>query len=191
MQMFSDIYDDAQWLISLVENLLSVTRIEEGRLNFHKTTELMDEVIEEALRHVNRKSVEHEISVEYQDELLLADMDAKLIFQVIINLVDNAIKYTPAGSKIKICAGKEAGKVVVSISDNGPGIPDDVKPRVFEMFFTGDRKIIDSRRSLGLGLPLCKAIVEVHGGELTLKDYAPHGCTFTFTLPVGEVNLDE
>ncbi len=190
-QMFTDIYDDSQWLISLVENLLSVTRIEEGRLNFHQTTELVEEVIDEAMRHVSRKKTEHRIMVEYQEEFLLAKMDAKLILQVIINLVDNAVKYTPAGSTIQIRAQKRAGMAAVSVSDNGPGIPDDWKSKVFEMFFTGEHKIIDSRRSLGLGLSLCKSIVSVHGGELTLEDNIPHGCIFTFTLPLGEVDLHE
>lgn len=191
LRIFNDIYDDSQWLISLVENLLSVTRIEEGRLNLHLSTELVEEVVEEALRHINRKSKEHEISVKYREEFLLAKMDAKLILQVIINLVDNAIKYTPAGSVIQISAQRQAGMAAVSVADNGPGIPDEYKSQVFEMFFTGDHKIIDSRRSLGLGLSLCKSIVSVHGGELTLEDNVPHGCIFTFTLPQGEVNIHE
>lgn len=191
MQMFTDIFDDSQWLISLVENLLSVTRIEEGRMNFNMSVQLMDEVIEEALRHINRKSAEHSISAEYRDELLLARMDARLIMQVIINIVDNAVKYTPVGSEIKITAAKEDGTIVVSIADNGAGIPDSNKQRVFEMFFTGDNQIADSRRSLGLGLPLCKSIIHAHGGEITLTDNSPHGCVFSFTLPSNEVNINE
>lgn len=189
--MFADIYDDSQWLISLVENLLSVTRIEEGRLNFNKTTELIEEVMDEALRHISRKRSEHHISVDYGEELLLVKIDVKLILQVIINIVDNAIKYTPSGSTIRIYAERAGDMVSVSIADDGPGIPDAMKEKVFEMFFTGENKIVDSRRSLGLGLSLCKSIIHVHGGELVLKDNMPHGCIFTFTLPSGEVNINE
>jgi len=191
IQVFTDIFDDSQWLISLVENLLSVTRIEEGRMNFNMSVQLMDEVIDEAIKHINRKGAEHNISVDCKDELLLARMDAKLIIQVIINLVDNAIKYTPAGSDIKITAENKNGYVWVSVVDNGNGIPDHMKPRVFEMFYTGDNKIADSRRSLGLGLALCKSIVNAHGGEITLTDNEPHGSVFTFTIPSGEVNINE
>lgn len=191
MQMFTDIYDDSKWLISLVENLLSVTRIEEGRLNFNMTTEVVDEVIEEALRHIDRKKIEHDITVEYGNEILLAKMDAKLILQVIINIVDNAIKYTPIDSSIHIKAERKENWVSVSIADNGAGIPSDIKSRVFEMFFTGDKKIADGRRSLGLGLALCKSIINAHGGTLVLTDNKPHGCVFTFTLPLGEVNINE
>lgn len=190
-QIFTDIYDDAQWLISLVENLLSVTRIEEGRMNFNMSVHLMDEVISEAMRHINRKRSEHKISVIYRDELLLARMDAKLIVQVIINIVENAVKYTPSGSEIIITAERGEGCISVSIADNGAGISDEMKPRVFDMFFTGNNKIADSRRSLGLGLPLCRSIINAHGGEIRLTDNTPHGAVFTFNLPSGEVNLNE
>lgn len=190
-QIYMDIFDDSEWLIGLVENLLSVTRIEEGRMNFNMSLQLMDEVIEEAIRHVNRKSAEHTILVEQNDDLLLANMDAKLIIQVVVNLVDNAIKYTPAGSEIRIITGKQGGFVSVSVADNGAGIPDKMKERVFEMFYTGDNEIADSRRSLGLGLTLCKTIINAHGGKIGLKDNVPNGSVFTFTVPSGEVNTDE
>ncbi len=191
VQVFTDIFDDSQWLISLVENLLSVTRIEEGRMNFNMSVQLMDEVIDEAMKHINRKSNNYTITVDYKDELLLARMDAKLIIQVIINLVENAIKYTPVGSEIKVTAENKNGFVSVSVADNGNGIPDNIKPRVFEMFYTGDNKIADSRRSLGLGLPLCRSIINAHGGEITLTDNEPRGCIFTFIVPSGEVNINE
>ena len=160
-------------------------------MNFNMSVQLMDEVIDEAMKHINRKGVEHNITVDCKDELLLARMDAKLIIQVIINLVDNAIKYTSAGSDIKITAEKRSGYVSVHVADTGNGISDHIKPRVFEMFYTGDNKIADSRRSLGLGLALCKSIIHAHGGEIILTDNLPHGSIFTFTIPSGEVNINE
>ena len=143
------------------------------------------------MKHINRKAAEHHISVEHKDELLLARMDARLIIQVIINLVDNAIKYTPAGSDIRITAENKGKFVSVSVADNGNGIPDAAKSRVFEMFYTGDSRIADSRRSLGLGLSLCKSIINAHGGEITLTDNEPSGSIFTFTVPSSEVNINE
>ena len=190
-QLYTDIYDDSMWLIGLVENLLAVTRIEEGRLNLNISQNLIDDVITEALHHINRKSVEHHITVENEDELLLAKMDAKLIVQVIINLVDNAIKYTPQNSHIEIRTAKHGDMAVVSVADDGEGIPDEIKPRVFDMFYSGANKIADSRRSLGLGLSLCKSIINAHGGEITVSDNQPHGTVFTFTLPIGEVKVYE
>ena len=190
-QIYTDIFEDSEWLISLVENLLSVTRIEEGRMNFNISLQLMDEVIDEAIKHINRKHTEHIITVKSNNDLLLANIDAKLIIQVIVNLVDNAIKYTPIGSEIKIAAEKKDTFVSVSVADNGPGIPDQMKTYVFDMFYTGDNKIADSRRSLGLGLALCKSIINAHGGEISLKDNDPNGSIFTFTVPSCEVNINE
>ena len=190
-QLYTDIYDDSMWLINLVENLLSVTRIEEGRLNLHISEDLVDDVITEALHHVNKKSVEHHITVRYKEDYLLAKMDAKLMVQVIINIVDNAIKYTPKGSNILIKTWKQGDKAVISIADDGDGIPDEMKARVFDMFYSVANKIADSRRSLGLGLSLCRSIVNAHGGKITVSDNTPHGTVFTVTLPAGEVEIHE
>ena len=190
-QIFTDIYDDSMWLINLVENLLAVTRIEEGRVHLNSTAELMDEVIAEALKHVDRKSKDHMIQVHSEREFILAQIDAKLIVQVIINIVDNAIKYTPEGSVIEIHTRKQGSMVEVSVSDNGPGIPDEQKPRIFDMFYSGTNKVADSRRSLGLGLSLCKSIIIAHGGTIEVTDHKPKGATFTFTLPGGEVEIHE
>ena len=190
-RIYADIYDDSLWLINLVENLLSVTRIEEGKMNLKLSTELMDEVIGEALKHIDRKSSEHHITVRNSEDFALAKMDAKLIVQVMVNIVDNAVKYTPAGSNITITTKKENGLVYVSVADDGPGIPDDLKPRVFDMFFTGANKVADSRRSLGLGLSLCKSIIAAHGGEISVEDNKPRGTVFTFTLSAGEVDIHE
>lgn len=190
-QLYTDIYDDAMWLINLVENVLSVTRLEENRLNLNMTEDLLDDVISEALRHINRQGTEHKITVENETELLFAKMDTKLIVQVVINLVDNAIKYTPKGSSITIKTRKEDGTAVVSVSDNGDGISDEMKPKVFDMFYSGTNKVADSRRSLGLGLSLCKSIVTAHGGTITVSDNRPHGAIFTFTLPAVEVQIHE
>ena len=190
-QMYSDIYDDAAWLYNLVENLLAVTRIEEGRMRLNTQPQLVEEMVSEALQHISRKKSEHTITVSHCDELLLAKCDARLIVQVIINLVDNAIKYTPAGSHIAINTKGECGCAVVSVADDGPGISDEEKERVFQMFYTGSNPIADSRRSLGLGLGLCKSIITAHGGEISVADNRPKGTIFTFTVPSGEVEVHE
>ena len=190
-QLYSDIYTDSMWLINLVENLLSVTRLEEGRLDLHVSENLLDDVIAEALRHVRVQETGHIIRVVNEDDFLLAKMDAKLMVQVIINLVDNAIKYTPPGSEIVISTRREGDMALVSVADNGPGIPKEAKAHVFDMFYCGANQIADSRRSIGLGLSLCKSIINALGGTITVGDREPHGAEFIFTLPVGEVTLHE
>lgn len=189
--ILTDVYEDSGWLISLVENLLSITRINDGRMELNMSSYLVDEVIAEALKHISHKAKEHNILTKFDDNLLLAKMDARLISQVIINLVDNAIKYTPINSDIIVATEKIGNKVRISVTDNGNGIPDDIKPKVFKMFYTGENKIADCRRSLGLGLSLCQSIVNAHESEIILCDNTPKGCNFYFELPIYEVNLNE
>ncbi len=190
-QLLTDVYDDSLWLIGLVENLLSITRISEGRMNLNLSAELADEVIAAAVNQAERRAGGHTLIVEPTEGLLLARMDAGLISQVIINLIDNAVKYTPEGSTVRISAAQSRNDIVFEIRDNGPGIPDRQKERVFEMFYTGEHSVSDCRRSLGLGLALCRSIIEAHGGKITLSDNRPHGCVFSFTLPKSEVALNE
>ena len=189
-QIYTDIYDDSEWLIGVVENLLSITRLNDGRLKFKFSDQLLDEVIAESLRHISRKHDDYKI-VSDCEELVLARMDVRLIIQVLVNLIDNAIKYTPPGTVICIQGTKTDGKAQISVKDNGPGIPDEMKPHIFQMFYTGKTTVADSHRSLGLGLALCHSIIEAHDGTLILTDHDPHGCNFTFTLPLSEVTLNE
>lgn len=189
-QIYTDIYDDSEWLIGVVENLLSITRLNDGRLKFKFTDQLLDEVITEALRHISRKHDDYKIVVDCE-ELILTRMDVRLIIQVLVNLIDNAIKYTPPGSVISIRGKKFGGKAQISVEDNGPGIPKKMRPHIFEMFYTGKTTVADSHRSLGLGLALCHSIIEAHNETLILTDHAPHGCNFIFTLPLSEVILNE
>lgn len=191
LSIYNDIYHDSMWLINLVENLLSITRLEEGRMNLNFTTELVDEVVAEAIKHVHQRERGQKITVVHKDELLLAKMDTRLIIQVIINILDNAMKYTPTDSLVTVITEKQNDKAVISIADNGAGIPDELKERVFDMFYTGAKKLADSRRSIGLGLALCKSIISVHNGEIFVKDNVPSGAIFTFTLPIGEIEINE
>lgn len=190
-KLYSDIYDDSLWLISLVENLLSVTKLEEGTMNLNMQIELADEVIAEALKHVSRKSEEHHLVFHPSEEIFLAKMDSRLIVQVIINLVNNAIEYTQKGSDIIVKSERNGNEIEISVSDNGQGISPEAKTKIFDMFYTEKNNVADSRRGMGLGLFLCKSIVETHGGTIRVKDNEPQGTVFTFTLPAEEVKLNE
>ena len=189
--MYESVYDDAGWLINLVENLLSITRMEGGSRIENMQPELLDDVFREAVSHADRKLGEHELSVRISDDLLMAYMDARLIIQVIINLLNNAVKYTTPGSHISLSAKAQGDSVLISVADDGDGICDDAKDKIFDMFYTAGKASSDARRGLGLGLALCKSIVGAHGGSINVSDNVPHGAVFTFDLKRAEVQADE
>ena len=191
MQMYSEIYEDSLWLVNLVENILSITKLENGKIKLNYTTELVDDIIDEALKHINKNKIKHSIIVKRFKDLLLVNVDVRLVIQVFINLIDNAIKYTPEGSTIIISVTKNESKVIINVIDNGPGIKDMDKNRIFEMFYIGDNIIVDGRKSLGLGLSLCKSIINAHGCEIKVSDNEPTGAIFTFDLPIKEVTIHE
>lgn len=184
------IYDDSLWLINVFENLLAVTRVENGPTELRRRSELMEEVIAEAVSRIRKTSVRKNV-VNEDDEFLILKIDARLIVQVIVNLLDNAIKYSPADTEITLSVFRKGDKVVTEVADLGNGIAEKDKSQIFEMFYTADTKIADSRRSMGLGLAVCKSIITAHGGEISVRDNKPKGTVFSFTLPAEEVTIHE
>lgn len=185
--LYASIYDDAIWLNGLVENLLTITRTENGTMKLNLQSEMVSDAIEEALRHLDRNASRRKIVTDLQDDLLMAEMDSSLIVQVLINLINNAVKYTPENAKIAIGAKAEGEMAVLWVEDEGQGIPEGDEDKVFEMFYTGIKRSADSRRGIGLGLALCRSIIQAHGGEITVENIQPHGARFRFTLPIAEV----
>ncbi|WP_460022343.1 DUF4118 domain-containing protein [Lactovum odontotermitis] len=187
------IYDDSMWLINLVENLLSITRLD-GTIDLNLSTNVIDEVVEEALEHVDRHLSLHDFKLNLSQELLTAKMDAPLMVQVLINIINNAVKYTPQGSEITLTTSRSAEKIRVEVSDNGPGVTDEEKDKIFDMFYTFysmEDAVSDAKRGLGLGLSLCKSIISAHGGEIYVRDNVPKGLVIGFTLPLMEVNFSD
>jgi len=191
LQLYRDIYSNSKWLVQMVENLLAVSRLDDGKLAIEMQPELVEDIMQEALLHVVRINNTHKISFNVEPELLLALMDARLIIQVIINIIDNALTYTPTGSEIILTAKEIGNSVHFSIMDNGPGIEESLKARLFDPFTTGKVQRSDSRRGLGLGLALCQTILKLHGSELTVADNEPNGTIFNFSLEKGVVNIVE
>ena len=185
--LYASVYDDAIWLNGLVENLLTITRTENGTMKLNLQSEMVSDAIEEALRHLDRNASRRKIVTDLQDDLLMARMDSALIVQVLINLINNAVKYTPENARITIGAKAEGDMAVLWVEDEGQGIPESDEDKVFQMFYTGIKRSPDSRRGIGLGLALCRSIVQAHGGEISVKNIEPHGARFRFTLPIAEV----
>ncbi|MDF2537269.1 MAG: kdpD 2 [Herbinix sp.] len=182
------IHKVAEWLHSLVENILSLTRLQEGKLILNKQPEAVEEVVGVAVSHITQRSPEYEILIKIPDELLLVPMDAKLIEQVLINLLDNAIKHTVPKEEIcvTVLEDENHNNAVFTISDSGEGIADEDLPSIFKMFYTSRTKHADAQPGIGLGLSICDAIVKAHGGNITANNRTDgKGSEFIFTLPMG------
>lgn len=184
-KLASDISEEIIWLTDLVENILNMTRISEQKIVLHKQDEVIDDVVGEAVKHTERLLRDRHFQVKLPDEVVTAPVDGKLIAQVIINLLENAVRHTPPDSEIALIV-EVTDKLVVSVADTGNGIPAAIRGHLFERFVTQEDRIVDGRRGLGLGLSICKAIVEAHGGKIIVKDRIPKGSIFTFTLPLEE-----
>ncbi len=177
---------DAEWLYRMVENLLSITRIgggETGRIK--KNDELLEEVLSEAVQTFRKHHAGIGVSVSVPEDLMLLPMDAMLIEQVLLNVMDNAV--THGGAKqITIDAAAADSFAVIHIADNGSGIDKTVLPHLFDgtlPLYNGGRA--DDTRSVGIGLSVCRTIVEAHGGKIFAENRSCGGARFTFTLPFG------
>ncbi|MCF7928885.1 MAG: DUF4118 domain-containing protein [Spirochaetales bacterium] len=183
-ELLQNIKEDADWLAQLIENILSLAKVEGPSFVLHKENELADDIIAGVLNKLKSQSSEHIIRVELPDEPVFVSADVGLLQQVLINLIDNALRYTPKGSSITIRAEqkKKQQQIEFRVADNGPGIPAEYQEKVFERFIT--LKSTDKqRRGLGLGLSICKSIVEIHQGSIRLNQSTTGGAEFVFNLP--------
>ena len=183
-QVYSDIYEDSIWLIDLVENLLSITKLDNGHLGITLQPQDISDMIDAAVSHVQPRSKDHHISVIPPAELTIVNVDCTLFIQLLDNLLENAFKYSGENGDIMIETKRTGDNVVILVADNGPGIPDAEKEKVFDMFYTTqNHAAADDRRGLGLGLALCRLIVQEHQGTINVYDNDPHGAVFKITLP--------
>lgn len=183
-KLVEDIKEDSQWLIRMVENLLSVTRISEASANLAKTPEAVEEVVSESVSRVRKKFSGCNITVKVPDELLLVPMDATLIEQVLINLLENAIKHSQQSSFIELTVKKFADSAVFEVSDNGEGISPQELSTLFEGYSAGKNKNADSSRGMGIGLSICRSIIKAHNGRIEAENKAGGGAVFRFALPI-------
>lgn len=183
-QLISHIREDSQWLIRMVENLLSVTRINEDTANVTKTPEAAEEIVAAAIMRIRKRFPEQKISVSVPEELLMVPMDATLIEQVIINLIENAIKHSGETS-IDVKLKKDNNFAVIEVSDNGEGIPEQDFPYLFESYVPNGKRTSDSSRGMGIGLSICMSIVKAHQGRMEAYNREEGGAVFCFTLPLG------
>ena len=180
LELTRSIRDEADRLNRLVANLLDLTRLEAGAMKLDLQVQPIDDVIGVVLRRMERELAGHPIEVHVPDDLPPVAIDALLIQQVLVNLLDNAAKFSPAGSPIELSATLEGGVPVVSVADRGPGLVPGTEWKVFEKFFRGEGR---PQTGSGIGLAICRGIVELHGGMIVAENRAGGGAVFRFTLP--------
>jgi PAS domain S-box-containing protein len=182
-QFIEIINEEAEKLKELVENLLDISRLQARTLRIHAEPRPLDEIIENARPQLEVITSQHRLVYDIPDTLPPVMADERRIAQVISNLVDNAVKYSPSGTEIRITAERVEKAVQVNVSDQGPGIPTEARDLVFEAFRQAASHT-DSGQGAGLGLAICKGLVEAHGGKIWLNDRDGHGTTVSFTLPI-------
>lgn len=183
-ELYHNIYDNAEWLTTMVENVLYVTRFENGTMEIDRQPIVLSDLISESLQYISKKKQEHIILLDPTEDILLVNVDPNMIVQMLVNLINNAIKHTQVGSTIWITERQEENWAVVEVADNGPGIAN--QEAIFNIFYSTASTELqpDEKRGMGLGLPLSKSIIEMHDGELYYKKNIPHGAIFGFQLPV-------
>ncbi|HEX8266846.1 MAG TPA: DUF4118 domain-containing protein [Pyrinomonadaceae bacterium] len=188
-EMLEVINEESDRLNYFAEGLVELAKIEAGEMRLRRQWGAIDEIIEATLARAESLVRQHEITIEAEKDLPVISVDSRAVSEVIYTLLDNAAKYSPAGTKIKITARRsDAATVLVSVEDAGKGIPADLRERVFEKFFRatrdGDAGSSEPHGS-GMGLAIAKGIVEAHNGRIWISDANP-GTRFEFTLPVGD-----
>ena len=168
---------------ALVSNLLEMARIESGEVKLRSHWHPFEEVVGSALQAAQSALANHHVALNIARHLPLVEFDATLIERVLYNLIENACKYTPPGSTVTVAADVAGGNLVVSVSDDGPGIPSGQEEAIFEKFTRGTRE--STTPGVGLGLAISRAIVEAHGGRISAGNVPAGGARLTFTLPLG------
>lgn len=185
-KLVRDIRDNTHWLIRMVENLLVITRISGDEMQVKKTMEAAEEVAAEAVNIVRQRFPDRYIHVHAPDDLLMAPMDATLISQVIINLLENAIKNSPADSPILLDIERKDDWAQFDFNDNGTGIPEHLLDNLFEVHPPQTQPAVDASRGMGIGLSICKTIIKAHGGTIEGGNRSLGGAYFTFRIPLEE-----
>lgn len=189
--LVQDIMEQAMWLMKMMENILSMTKIESGQQFIDKSEEVIDDIVYEAEKHVIGLRKRRNYRTSLPEQVVVADMDGKMIVQVLVNLLDNAVKHTEEGGCIVLNAFYRDQKVYFVVEDDGDGIAEGMEEKIFDEFVSLSDKSTDQKRGIGLGLAICREVVLAHGGKIWAENRAEGGARFTFWLKAGRVEDDE
>ena len=183
LDLTRDVRDDSRWLIRMVENLLSVTRIDSGHVKIAKTPTVLEELIDTVLVNFRKRCPQQEILVELPEDFVSIPMDAMLIEQVLINILENAVDHAKGMTELRLTVQCDGDQARFSIRDNGCGIPAEQMSRLFSGYLNqGTAPVDGSRSNMGIGLSVCAAIAKAHGSEIHARNLESGGAEFYFTL---------
>lgn len=183
------IRNEAQQMTELVTNLLDMARLQAGGMKLKKDWQSIEEIVGSACMQLHRVMTTKNLIISIPANLPLCECDPILIQRVIVNLLDNAAKYTPTGSTISVSASAGNNAMTIMIEDNGPGLPLRQEAKIFEKFARGETE--SNKPGVGLGLALCKTIIEAHGGKISAENRVDGGARFTVALPLGVALIPE
>ena len=180
------IQEDSEWLIRMVENLLSVTRIDGAKVEVVKTPTVLDELIDSVLMKFSKKHPNQKVITQIPDEFVDIPMDSLLIEQVLLNLLENAVFHAKGMTELTLSVSLVGDKAVFEVADNGCGLPEDALQKIFTGSYEKSAAPVDgTRRNMGIGLSVCAAIVKAHGSDITAENRSGGGAVFRFALERG------
>jgi two-component system sensor histidine kinase KdpD len=184
-QLIESIVEEAQRLNDLIANLVFATRLESGHIDLQREWTSVEEIVGAGLSRLSEALRARPFAARIPSDIPLVRVDNAMLPQVVYNLVDNALRYTPPGTPIDITAWTTDSNVVVKVADRGPGLSDDERARVFERFYRGrTARPTGGRSGIGLGLTICEGIIKAHGGRVWAEHNSPTGVAFLFSLPI-------
>jgi len=182
-EMLKGISEDSEWLYRMVENLLSITKLDGDNVKIIKAETVLDELVDSVLVKFAKRYPKQEIEVDVPDDFISIPMDALLIEQVLINILENAVQHAEGMTSLKFKVFTTAEKVIFEIEDNGCGIPEGKLRGIFSGIYTTNYDAPDSKKNnAGIGLSVCASIIKAHGGDISAKNAKEGGCVFCFTL---------
>ena len=186
LKLLDDMRNDSQWLVRMVENLLSVTRIDNKKIRLAKNETVLEELIDAVLVKFRKHYPQHKVQVCLPEEFISIPMDAILIQQVLMNLLENAVFHAHGMTNLWLTVEKKNAKAIFTISDDGCGIPADRMDSLFTGLLDSQEPTDNSRSNMGIGLSVCSAIVKAHGSEITARNKTEGGAEFSFALELEE-----
>lgn len=192
LKLLGDISEDSQWLIRMVENLLSVTRIDGANVRVIKTPTVLDELLDFMLTKLRKHYPDLDVQVDIPDEFISIPMDPMLIEQVLINILENAVYHAEGMTQLCLRVYTQDKLAIFEVTDDGCGIPAEKMPTLFSGYMNDDPANVDSNRNgMGIGLTVCSSIIKAHGGSIWAENLQPHGAKFCFTLEMNDADASE